>query len=45
MIRWPTWAGALASNPNGNFSDTLFGVVTSTRIPGREGQIGVKFFW
>jgi hypothetical protein len=33
------------SNPNGNFSDTLFGVVTSTRIPGREGQIGVKFFW
>jgi len=33
------------SNPNGNFSDTLFGVVSSTRIPGREGQFGVKFFW
>jgi TonB-dependent receptor-like protein len=33
------------NNPDGNFNSDLFGVVTSTRLPGREGQISAKFFW
>jgi hypothetical protein len=33
------------NNPDGNFNSDLFGVVTNTRISGREGQISTKFFW
>jgi len=33
------------NNPDGNFNSDLFGVVNSTRLPGREGQISAKFFW
>jgi hypothetical protein len=33
------------NNPDGNFNSDLFGVVTSTRLPGREGQISAKFYW
>jgi hypothetical protein len=32
------------NNPNGNFSSSLFGVVTSARDP-RIGQVSGKFFW
>jgi hypothetical protein len=32
------------NNPDGNFSSSLFGVVTSTRAP-RVGQVSAKFFW
>jgi hypothetical protein len=31
-------------NPNGNFSDSLFGVVTNARSP-RIGQLSAKFYW
>jgi hypothetical protein len=32
------------SNPNGDFSSSLFGVVTSARAP-RIGQLSLKFLW
>ena len=32
------------NNPNGNFSSSLFGVVTSARAP-RIGQVSAKFYW
>jgi hypothetical protein len=33
------------NNPDGNFNSSTFGVVTSTRYGGREGQLGAKFYW
>ena len=32
------------NNPNGNYTSSLFGVVTSARDP-RIGQVSAKFFW
>ena len=32
------------SSPNGNFTSSQFGVVTSARDP-RIGQISAKFYW
>jgi hypothetical protein len=31
-------------NPNGNFTSSTFGVVTSARDP-RIGQVSMKFYW
>jgi hypothetical protein len=33
------------NNPDGNFNGDQFGVVTSTRARGREGQVSAKFYW
>jgi hypothetical protein len=33
------------NNPDGNFNSSTFGVVTSTRYGGREGQLSAKFYW
>jgi hypothetical protein len=32
------------NNPNGNFSSSLFGVITGARAP-RIGQVSAKFYW
>jgi hypothetical protein len=40
-----TFNHAQFGNPDGNFSSDLFGVVTGTKISGREGQISAKFYW
>jgi len=33
------------SNPDGDFTGGRFGIIGSTKINAREGQIGAKFFW